>query len=51
VVGGTLEESNVNAVRTKVDMIDMLRRYEATHRAISARDDAGGSHQWTGRER
>jgi flagellar basal-body rod protein FlgF len=40
VVGGTLEESNVNAVRTMVDMIDMLRKYEATHRAIQAHDEA-----------
>ncbi len=43
VVGGTLEESNVNAVRTMVDMIDMLRQYEATHRPISAHDDAAPS--------
>ena len=40
VVGGTLEESNVNAVRTMVDMIDMLRKYAATHRAIQARDNS-----------
>ena len=40
VVGGTLEESNVNAVRTMVDMIDMLRKYEATHRVIQARDNS-----------
>lgn len=43
VVGGTLEESNVNAVRTMVDMIDMLRKYGATHRAMSAHDDAAPS--------
>jgi len=40
VVGGALEESNVNAVRTMVDMIDMLRKYEAAHRAIQAHDEA-----------
>src|SRR5262249_32839080 len=43
VVGGTLEESNVNAVRTMVDMIDMLRKYAGTHRAISAHGDAASS--------
>jgi len=40
VVGGALEESNVNAVRTMVEMIDMLRRYEAAQRAIQAEDEA-----------
>ena len=43
VVGGTLEESNVNAVRTMVDMIDMLRKYAATHRGIPAHDAAAPS--------
>lgn len=40
VVGGALEESNVNAVRTMVEMIDMLRKYEAAQRAIQSEDDA-----------
>ncbi|HTY79027.1 MAG TPA: flagellar basal-body rod protein FlgF [Candidatus Bathyarchaeia archaeon] len=40
VVGGALENSNVNAVRTMVDMIDLLRKYEAAHRAIQAHDEA-----------
>ena len=40
VVGGALEESNVNAVRTMVEMIDMLRKYETAQRAIQAEDDA-----------
>jgi flagellar basal-body rod protein FlgG len=40
VVGGTLEESNVSAVRTMVDMIDMLRKYAARHRAIQAHDES-----------
>jgi hypothetical protein len=33
VVGGVLGESNVNAVRTMVEMIDMLRKYETAQRA------------------
>jgi len=40
VVGGALEESNVNAVRTMVEMIDMLRKCETAQRAIQAEDDA-----------
>jgi len=40
VVGGALEESNVNAVRTMVEMIDMLRKYETAQRAIQAEDEA-----------
>jgi flagellar basal-body rod protein FlgF len=40
VVGGALEESNLNAVRTMVEMIDMLRKYETAQRAIRAEDDA-----------
>ena len=40
VVGGALEESNVNAVRTMVEMIDMLRKYETAQRAIQSEDDA-----------
>ena len=40
VVGGALAESKVNAVRTMVEMIDMLRKYETSQRAIQAEDDA-----------
>jgi flagellar basal-body rod protein FlgF len=40
VIGGALEESNVSAVRTMVEMIDMLRKYETAQRAIQAEDDA-----------
>jgi flagellar basal body rod protein FlgG len=40
VVGGALEESNVNAVRTMAEMTDMLRKYETAQRAIQAEDDA-----------
>lgn len=39
VAGGALEESNVNAVRTMVDMIDMLRKYQAAHREIQIHDE------------
>ena len=39
-VGGALEESNLNAVRTMVEMIDMLRKYETAQRAIQSEDDA-----------
>jgi len=39
VVGGAVEESNVNPVRTMVEMIEMLRRYETAQRAIQAEDE------------
>lgn len=38
--GGALEGSNVNVVRTMVDMIETLRRYEAAQRAMQAADEA-----------
>lgn len=40
VMGGALEGSNVNVVRTMVDMIETLRRYEAAQRAMQAADEA-----------
>ena len=40
VMGGALEGSNVNVVRTMVDMIETLRRYEAAQRATQAADEA-----------
>jgi flagellar basal-body rod protein FlgG len=43
VVGGALEESNVNTVRTMVQMIEMLRSFESAQRAIQAADDADRS--------
>jgi flagellar basal-body rod protein FlgG len=39
VVAGAIEESNVNPVRTMVEMIEMLRRYETAQRAIQAEDE------------
>jgi flagellar basal-body rod protein FlgG len=40
VIGGALEESNVNAVRTMVNMIELLRRYETAQRVVQAEDEA-----------
>jgi flagellar basal-body rod protein FlgG len=40
VVAGALEESNVNAVRSMVEMIELLRSYESAQRAIQAVDEA-----------
>jgi len=40
VIGGALEESNVNAVRTMVNMIELLRRYETAQRVVQAVDEA-----------
>jgi flagellar basal-body rod protein FlgG len=40
VVGGTLEESNVDPVRTMVQMIAMLRHYESAQRVVQAVDEA-----------
>jgi flagellar basal-body rod protein FlgG len=40
VLGGTLEESNVNPVRTMVQMIEMLRHYESAQRVVQAVDEA-----------
>jgi flagellar basal-body rod protein FlgF len=39
-VGGALEDSNVNTVRTMVQMIEMLRGFESAQRAIQAVDEA-----------
>jgi flagellar basal-body rod protein FlgG len=39
VVGGALEGSNVNPVAMMVNMIDLLRRYEAAQRVIQAVDE------------
>ena len=40
VVGGALEESDVNTVRTMVQMIEMFRSFESAQKAIQAVDDA-----------
>jgi flagellar basal-body rod protein FlgG len=40
VVGGALEGSNVNAVETMVNMIDLLRKFEAAQRAVQSQDEA-----------
>jgi flagellar basal-body rod protein FlgF len=40
VMGGALEGSNVNTVETMVSMIDLLRRYEASQRAVQSVDEA-----------
>jgi flagellar basal body rod protein FlgG len=40
VLGGTLEDSNVNPVRTMVQMIEMLRHYESAQRVVQAADEA-----------
>jgi flagellar basal-body rod protein FlgG len=37
---GTLEDSNVNPVRTMVQMIEMLRHYESAQRVVQAVDEA-----------
>lgn len=39
VVGGALEGSNVDTVRTMVSMIEMLRSYESAQRAIQSADE------------
>lgn len=41
VVPGALEDSNVSAVESVVTMIETLRLYEATQRAVQALDEAG----------
>jgi flagellar basal body rod protein FlgG len=38
--GGTLEQSNVDPVRTMVHMIEMLRHYESAQRIVQAVDEA-----------
>lgn len=40
VVAGSLEGSNVNSVETMVNMIELLRKYEAAQRAIQAVEEA-----------
>lgn len=40
VVAGSLEGSNVNSVETMVNMIELLRKYEAAQRAIQAIEEA-----------
>jgi flagellar basal-body rod protein FlgG len=42
VVGGTLEGANVSPVETMVSMIEVLRTYEATQKAIQATDEING---------
>ncbi|MFN8139981.1 MAG: flagellar hook-basal body protein [Fimbriimonadales bacterium] len=39
VVSGSLEGSNVNAVQTMVEMIDLQRNFEASQRAIRTQDE------------
>ena len=43
VVGSGLENSNVNSVETMVGMIDLLRKYEASQRAVQSVDEANQS--------
>lgn len=40
VIAGSLEGSNVNSVETMVNMIELLRKYEAAQRAIQAVEEA-----------
>ena len=40
VVAGSLEGANVNSVETMVNMIELLRKYEAAQRAIQAVEEA-----------